>query len=151
MPNKKNKSKQRRSLRRRRNVKSRKVMRGRGGVFSLLYNGEPSHNSSVVPLTKKGNMRIFNTTNMEEFFVNIEYTEDTKKGYRQIKIYSIKDEVLKIDTKYTNPLVVNVNNSSGTDEIYQLMLTTDAIQVPTIIANDNRRYYIKGIEFTASV
>ena len=31
MPNKKNKSKQRRSLRRRRNVKSRKVMRGGGG------------------------------------------------------------------------------------------------------------------------
>lgn len=35
MPNKKNKSKQRRSVRRRKNVKSRKVMKG-GGRMAIL-------------------------------------------------------------------------------------------------------------------
>ena len=126
MPNKKNKSKQRRSVRRRKNVKSRKVMRG-GGVrwWSRLNNPKNPLSVPLLPVRSQqmnGNIELIKLPLQPLQMVNNEIPKTTfpiKYTVEQGDLYdgTSKIHISKIDNKEQNPpiaLVVNENNKVST-------------------------------------
>jgi hypothetical protein len=127
----------------------------KGGILDWLKPKEGPKRESVSPVlsvlpppTKTGQMQIYDPSNYQNlFWVDIEYTENEKKDHKEIKIYKITNEDPRINQDYnTKPLVIKVNKHTGTDEIYELILTQESMPISIIRDTDNKRYFIKGIQ-----